>query len=285
MHKKYLWIILFICFCMKAFSLTLITGDQVEGTVMEKYASGKIKYFRLNDASAINIPEVGKVTVHGTISLYENGQLMVLHLEHPQEINTPMGIFEVYSELHFHNNGKLSACYFKQVKEVETSIGKILVSNLFFYESGKLLECWPWSNKKNNNILSTAIGVIKLYDMIYIRFYESGELLGFALHNEMSVTTSVGAFLSDFIIFYKNGKLMICSFDTPKKINTPNGEMTAISIGFHESGELFTVWPTEDTVIQGKNYKRIVLGWDENGNLLGEMVWNNELVTWVPKNK
>lgn len=198
-------------------------------TSMERYDSGKVEYFQLEDKNVININGISYIpryTIDNerkkefpSIRLYESGKIKSLDLEEKIMISVEAGVF--YAE------------------------------KVVFYESGEIKRLFPL-NGKINGYWSEAdeYGLAEEYSfdfkfakfkakVISVQLFRNGNIKSITLwpkekikinHNDKVINVRTG------FSMYEDGRLKTCEPDTPVNIFTPIGEIEAYdknNIGIH----------------------------------------------------
>lgn len=141
-----------------------------------------------------------------------------------------------------HKNGSVKSMSLHDSVVVDTSVGKVSVELITFYESGsvrrvfplngKLSGYWTESNEyKLAETLSIPTGVGNIHvKPIYLQFYETGELhsIAFWPWEKVTIPTPIGRItIKKGVSFFKNGALASCEPDTPVSVETPLGTVEA----------------------------------------------------------
>ncbi len=162
------------------------------------------------------------------------------------------GIRDKYrNSITFYSSGKIKSVYLKEQTEILTTIGKMCVELITFYENGSIHRAFVrfgnvnayWSEEEELGLVPVVIkeinGIFIQNKIMCYTFYESGAVKGFTLaHTEvLSVDTPIGKVnVRIGITFYENGAIETVEPSEIKLIDTPIGSYLAFHnhpVGIH----------------------------------------------------
>lgn len=188
--------------------------------------------------------------------------------------------------LSFYESGKLKSIALEERTEITTSLGKMSVELITFYESGEIDSVFPvngqigfgWSLEDEEQLLEDMTFTFPFGDfltkIIGIRFYPSGKVKSMILwpKKQISIHTPIGeAEVRIGFRLYEDGQLQSFEPAMPISIETPIGKITAFdqhalgidadvnSIVFSQKGELLSLKTNSDIVVQSIEKKERTL--------------------------
>ena len=188
--------------------------------------------------------------------------------------------------LSFYESGRIRSIALEERTEVETSLGKMSVELITFYEDGKIDSVFPtngqigfgWSLEDEEKLLEEMPFTFPFGDfstkIIGIRFYPSGKVKSMILwpKKQINIHTPIGE--ADVRIgfrLYEDGQIQSFEPAMPMMVETPIGRITAFdqhalgidadvnSIVFSQNGELTSLKTNSDIVVQSIEKKERTL--------------------------
>ena len=208
---------------------------------------------------------------HGNIEAIQPFEKIVIHTS----VGEIVPIYSVEDQgrkkltpIKYYKDGSIRSISLQDATIIKTSIGDISAELVTFYKDGSLCRLFPLNGKlsgywtEENEVklaetlsISTPVGDIRA-KVIYVHFYETGELKSVTLWSdeEVSLSTPLGIILvRKGISFHKCGALASCEPRKSTKLVTPIGNIEAFdpdpngmsgeknSIAFSENGTLTAI--------------------------------------------
>ncbi|MFZ2655622.1 MAG: hypothetical protein WAX69_11890, partial [Victivallales bacterium] len=119
-----------------------------------------------------------------------------------------------------------------------------------------------------------------------IATHESGRIRSGSLADTHAVDTSAGNLkIKGDVEFNENGKIKIAHLSGPQFTDTPLGKLKIKGdIWFHKNGRIQIICLNQKLQDSSRIFDEgTIIGWDEDGNFLGEVVYDSAVEKFFPK--